>query len=105
MPKLTPPPSKAGPAGQEAASERVAVADEGFGVRADVQDRRRARRVSRDAGRQQAGRRVGADVAAHERQAVDARLGMDRQAKRRASAARLVVVARPSLSAASVVER
>ena len=58
--------------------QALAVADDELGVRADVEERRELVALG-EAGGEQARRGVGADVAADERQAVDARLRVDRQ--------------------------
>ena len=104
MPQAIAPPSNAGPAGHDAARMRSPVAEQQLGVGADVHDRDEAIFV-REIDGEHARRGVGADVAADDRQAVDARLRVDRQqAAGGRSSTRLVVVRLPSAISISVID-
>ena len=78
MPHEIAPPSNAGPAGQDAARMRSRLPSDQLGVGADVHDRDQAIFVGQIDG-EHAGGGVGADVAADDRQPVDARLRVNRQ--------------------------
>ena len=78
MPHAIAPPSNAGPAGHDAARMRCRLPTMQLGVGADVHDGDEPILV-REVDREHARRGIGADVAADDRQPVDARLRMDRQ--------------------------
>ena len=80
MPKRNRPPSKAGPAGLDAATMRLPVADDDLGVGADVDEHRRAG-LAREVRGHQVRRDIPADVAGHERRAHDAALRVHEEAQ------------------------